>query len=266
MFVRLLVPAGVLAVTLAGAAAAQAGPPHGYKITRSQPIVAAAGTQTRGVLACPRNKVPLGGGVVTFAQSTQVNVASSFPSQNTWVVDVDNAGGTSSFEVVAVCARQPHDYSIVTGATTLVAAGTQNASVVSCPAGSRPLGGGGAVGAFNTTTNLNSSFPVANGWRVDVNNRASGPEFFSAIVVCGTLKGYQVVSGDQFETTPFSVTRGSATCPAPTVPIGGGVFGNADTDTDINETLPIANDWVSFMGNGGPSNGTAAPFAVCAGS
>ena len=298
MLRRVLTPAvltaGVLALTVAGAAAADASKsptpaatasaptpgksllapaaavagkaPAGYKLVVSPLLASPAHSQTRGTVDCPAGKVPLGGGVFIVSGDPIVNVNSSFPTLTGWDGDVNNASGAAtSFEVLVVCAKQPKKYSINEFSSTSVPAGTQNAGLASCPAGSQPLGGGAVSNSFSTAVNLNSTFPVGQSWRVDVNNGSTSDTTFDTWVICGKVKGYTVVVGDQFETAPFRQVRSTATCPAPTVPIGGGVFADSDLDVNINSTVPQGSDWVVFQNNAGPSNGTADVFAVCAG-
>src|SRR5690349_10727631 len=132
MNARTLAPAlalaGVSLLAVVGAAAADGSkgphaaaptasrPPKGFTVVKSGPVVAVSGQQTRGVVACPAGLVPLGGGVSIVSLSTNANVNSSFPRDNGWVADVNNASGaTTTFEVRVVCVQRPTNYSVVIG-------------------------------------------------------------------------------------------------------------------------------------------------------
>src|SRR4051794_23389440 len=90
----LLALAGAFALSLVGAATADARPPRGYVVRESGTVVVPPGAQQRGELACPGRKVPLGGGAIMASLSPLANVNSSFPSPNGWVTDFANASAS----------------------------------------------------------------------------------------------------------------------------------------------------------------------------
>src|SRR3954447_16132825 len=108
---------GLLAAPGGSAAAAPgtaARPPRGYTLVSSATVVAQAGTQVRGRVTCPPGLVPFSGSAAIHSVSVQATVNSTFPLGNEWIADVNNAGTTDvTFEVDAVCARQPKNYAIV---------------------------------------------------------------------------------------------------------------------------------------------------------
>ena len=135
-----------------------------------------------------------GGSVFVFSPSLLANVNSSFPSQNTWVADVNNGSPADmTFEVTAICGFQPKHYSIVQAPAVTNGSAAHTTALATCPAGSKPLGGGGLSSSSSTFVNVGSTFPQKNGWRVDENNASAGSASLTAFAICGKLKGYIVI-------------------------------------------------------------------------
>src|SRR4051794_11898268 len=88
-----LVIAAALLATL-GTVTAQ-GAVRGLKVVTSDAFIAGAGVQTRTSLACPRGHVPLGGGAF-ISGSNAIGLASSFPVNQLWIVDVSNPTAQAS--------------------------------------------------------------------------------------------------------------------------------------------------------------------------
>jgi hypothetical protein len=248
-----------------------AGLPRGYVVVSSGTLSAVNGSQTRGRAVCPVGDVPLGGGVFVESGSTLANVNSSFPvasgSTNEWVADVNNASGFDTpFDVRAVCAKQPRNYQIVEGNTVDNPSGNQNTSFATCPRGSKPLGGGAFSNSFDLKVNINSTLPEGPNWRVDENNGGTDDATVNAEVVCGRVGGYQVVQSGFMDNPPGDQTGIRASCPAPTAPIGGGIFSNSGSvGVNVNTTAPVGSGWDSFENNGTPFDQEANAFVVCAG-
>jgi hypothetical protein len=243
--------------------------PRGYLVVRSGSLLAVSGQQTRGVVTCPAGLVPLGGGVSIVSLSTLANVNSSFPRDNGWVADVNNASGASTtFEVRVVCARAPKHYQVVIGNGVSNPSATQRSATVDCPTGTKPLGGGGLSNAGLTFVNMNTDAPSGRGWRVDENNATGFDAIVTAFAVCGKIRGYELVTGTTQTISANTQGLAFADCPALKVPIGGGVFSNSSSlGVNINTTNtedPVS-EWESFINNASGIDTTATPFAVCAG-
>src|SRR5262249_61770904 len=115
-----------------------------------------------------------------------------------------------------------------------------------------PLGGGALPNLGLLFTNLNTDTPTAHGCHVDENNAPATSGAVTPFAVCGKVKGYQVVS-QEFDVPANSQVAGAALCPAPKVPIGGGIFSSSGSvGVNINSTVPEApavNEWESWMNN-----------------
>jgi hypothetical protein len=243
--------------------------PRGYVVVKSGQLVAVSGQQTRGVVSCPAGLVPLGGGVSIVSLSTLANVNSSFPRDNGWIGDVNNASGApTTFEVRVVCAQMPRNYSVVIGNGVSNPSASHVTATVGCPRGSLPLGGGGLSNAGLTFVNMSSDAPSGKGWRVDENNASGFDAVVTAFAVCGKIKGYQLVTGTTQTISAFSQGLAFADCPAPKVPIGGGVTSNSTSvavNINTTNTEDPVSEWESFINNASGVDFTATPYAVCAG-
>jgi hypothetical protein len=246
---------------------ASASPPRGYTLVSSPTLVAPAGEQTRGMVTCPAGRVPLSGSAAIHSLSVQVSVNSTFPFANSWIADVNNAGPTDvTFEVDVVCARQPKNYSVVSSPTLHSPSGTDALGVAICPHGSKPLGGGVASGSFSVLANINITLPAGPDWVVDVTNASPDDADFAVQVVCGKVPGYAVVSSDAVLNPAGSHTLSFATCPEPTVPIGGGAGSStSNIAVNIGGMGTDGSDFVSSMNNATGLDFTSSTVAVCAG-
>lgn len=265
---------GACLATLAGAATAYASTgaatartaPAGYKIVSKQ-FTATAGSESNGAVPCPKATVPIGGSV--FADSSpelRVNVSGSFPFGGFWAGEVTNSSTTSTtFEVVAVCANRPTGYKVVHSASVANPALAQSQAATTCPAGTMPLGGGGAPASSSTDITMNGTAPSGSSWIVRQNNTGATPTSFEAVAVCGKLHGYRVVKGKPFTVASGGQAGSFATCPAPTVPIGGGVLtGRSSVGVSFQGSFPTGHEWEAFMTNSSEGPTTTNAVVVCA--
>ena len=274
---RLLLPLAVLGavlVTAASAAVASASTPSaparskpaGYTIL-TKSFAANAGVESGGHVRCPKGTVPIGGGVfVNTSPDLRVNVSASAPFGPFWAGAVKNSSAVdSTFRVTAVCAKRPKGYRQVESRIISNPAGTQSKAVATCPAGTKPLGGGGFTSSESTLVNMNGTAPKGRTWVVRENNADMGDATVGAIAVCGKLHGYRVVKGK-----PFSVIHGLeagsfASCPAPTVPISGGVFsGSKSVFVNFAGSFPTGHEWDAFVNNSTEGDISSSAVVVCA--
>jgi hypothetical protein len=169
--------------------------------------------------------------------------------------------------VRAVCARPPRGY-VVVQSTALVPAVTEGAVSVSCPQGTQPLAGGGFWNDISIARNLTDSFPSGRFWAVDGANNTAFDAHLTAVAICGKLKGRTVVQGTSVQIVPNSRASGVATCPAPTVSIGGGAFATFDLLATLGGTqfAVTVDGWVATEGNVADHVVGMVPIAVCAGT
>jgi hypothetical protein len=256
----------LLIAALPGTAhAATRKPPPGYTIVRSPTNPLAAHSRAQGVVNCPSGTVPWGGGVLTESPDPAVTVADSFPDTMAWISDVNNAsGGDTAFQVVAVCAKRPAGYSIVQGAAVVLEHMLEGAGTATCPAGTHPLSGGGFVNSGGIVT-VNSSGPDQQRWVFEENNPTTAMPVLFAYAICGHPHAYRVVQGAQFTTGAGSRLGSQATCPAPYVVSGGGIFtASSDLGANVAGTEPLGRaSWASFIANSTAGPVLATPEVVC---
>ena len=259
---------GVCLIPLIAALPANAAarkPPPGYRIVRSAELPLAAHSRAQAQASCPADTVPWGGGVITESPDPGVTVADSFPDTTAWLGDVNNpTGSDTAFQVVVVCAKRPAGYDIVRGPAVTLPRMMEAGATATCPAGTHPLGGGGAVNAGGIVA-MNSSGPDSQNWVFEENNTTAVELVTFAYAVCGHPHAYRVVKGAQFTTAAGSRLGSQATCPAPFVVTGGGVFtASSDITANVAGTEPIGRTvWGSFIANSSPSPVPATPEAVC---
>src|ERR1700749_349979 len=87
--------------------------------------------------------------------------------------------GAALLMPAAATAAPPRGYAVVTSAQFASAPQTHARGFVTCPPHTVPLGGGAFVGSSSTAVNLNTSFPTAVGWAVDVNNASEQAASYS---------------------------------------------------------------------------------------
>jgi len=257
---------GAASVADASAAPTPPRPPAGYTVVISPSLPAPDGADSRGTVRCPSGTVPLGGGAIVSSPSTRASVGSTFLSGGAWFGDIKNASGAATtFQVAVVCAKRPQGYTVVRGANVMNPVGTQARAVATCPVGTMPIGGGGTSNAFSSFVNMNRTLPKGRSWIVKENNASATPAELTAVAVCGKLKGYRVVTGPAFTVAANGQKGGSAVCPAPTVPVGGGVFTSSKSvGVNVEGSIPSGDRWDSFMNNNSGVAVTASAVAVCA--
>lgn len=250
--------------------------PPKYTVVISALLTAAAGTQTLGTMTCPGKKVPYGGGAVISGTSTLVNLNSSVPTSTGWRVYVNNASAASNtFQIYVVCAKKNSSWSIVSGTAVDNPAGAQNTATVSCPTGTKVMGGGVFASSGSTSVNINSTLPLGSGkgkkasygWRGDVNNASTGDDTITAQAVCGRAAGYSIVTGTPVLVNAGSQTGAAVACPSPAVPLGGGGFSSSGSPlVDLNSSLPLSNGWEVYEDNNSTGASSITAYAVCAGA
>jgi hypothetical protein len=240
--------------------------PRGYTLVRSSTLVAPKGRQTQAVVTCPAGRVPLSGGAVIDPPEPFTGINGSFPLGRQWIAQVDNFSDNDvPFEVDAVCARRPTRYAIVKGPLVPSLGGSQASSEVACPRGSKPLGGGVESSSGGLDVNINSTVPDGQSWFVRMNNAGPNTTDFSVRVVCGKLAGYTVVFGSGVVNPADSSTFSSASCPAPTVPIGGGAASDAfSIGVNVGGMAVSGSGFVSFMHNASGVDFISSTDALCA--
>jgi len=160
---------------------------------------------------------------------------------------------------LALLGRRPRGYVQVASGAFTALAGRQTRGTVACPAGTVPFAGGEVVTSFDLHANVNSSFPQAAGWAVDVNNGSGGDTTFTVYAICAQQpRQYQVVEASQIVATGSQSTL-AASCPAGTVVLGGGALSDSGSlGSNINGTYSEG----SWAWRTDSNNATAGPVAI----
>ena len=222
------------------------------------------------------------------------------PAANGWYVSVRNLD-TRAHPVTAVALCTPLNNVIVTVASINAPGGTTSAPSTGgtsaiCPAGYSATGGGLDV-AFPATMRVSTLGPVfgtqylidvpagrqsaPTGWNGNVRNESNAGTVKVA-AVCAPLTGIFSVVTATFAGTTGAVAGASASCPANTIALGGGVDSNALARTVLAVSTPLlpgnpqfpsdratgsytsANGWYNIVYTYGPPNAAARVAAVCA--
>lgn len=146
---------------------------------------------------------------------------------------------------------------------------------ISCPIGTKVLGGGAATNSGSTDVNLNSSYPTHKKlgtstqftWKVDVNNATASDWFVTPVAVCGTPRGYKFVTGPKVNMIAGGRTTAHVSCPSPTLPLSGGLLAHsADLSVNLNGSFPSTTAWRVAENDALVLFATFTPYAVCAGT
>jgi hypothetical protein len=266
-------PAGATTASSVSApsAVATAKPPplKNYGTFTSDPVASGSQTQRRGTAHCAIGTVPLGGGVTVLSSDPLVSVNSSFPVAGGWDADVSNASASdTTFTVSVICAAKPAHYKVVQHQPVSNPAATHTTVAATCPAGSRPLGGGAASNSGGLFVTLSSTAPTGTqAWRISENNATGEDALVTVLAVCGSVQGYTVVHGPQVSVKGQSVTAIGASCPRGHGPTGGGaVIQSSSIGAFLNSTnVGDAHDWSSFATNTSAVPFKASTTLVCAG-
>jgi hypothetical protein len=146
-----------------------------------------AGVQSRGTANCPKGTKVLGGGALSDSPATSDNINSSFPSGNSWIVDMNNGSGTNTgFSVYVVCSKYPAKtgYQVVAGSAVDNPSGAQSLALAACPSGTVPLGGGALSGSGSTSVNLNTTYPSNPSWASYENNTSGNDAALTSYAIC----------------------------------------------------------------------------------
>jgi hypothetical protein len=162
------------------------------KLPRKYQIVRSTGSANQGqqggtFALCPAGTVVLGGGVDIASTSTAVSVNSTMPftNGNGWLAEVNNGGGGPvSFQTMAICAKAPKKYVVITSASAPNAGQTQGFAQADCPSGTAVISGGVRSDSSDIFVNVNTTAPLNNGWQGWVNNATSTASTLKTAVIC----------------------------------------------------------------------------------
>jgi hypothetical protein len=250
--VRLVWLAVAALSVLAPASRAEAAQLRGRTVVVSENVTGYAGWYTHGEVACPAGKVPLAGGVLFESFDLGMSIIDSYPSDDGWIVNVNNGQAGVTFDVYAICAKAPRNYQVVTSAWYPFAGYSQTDGFAACPTGTKALGGGVQTVASSLDVYLGQSSPSLTGgaWGVSVANE-TWSDTFEVYAVCGKpADGYTVAEGPAVSVPAGTSREARAYCPAGTAPLGGGIgFGWSEPDFGVHSTTPLLTGWSTTVNN-----------------
>jgi hypothetical protein len=255
---------------------ASTSPPAGYTSVETGPFSAPAGAQTVGSATCPGSRQPIGGGAYPYDNNTSIDINSSYPAGQSWVVWVNNnETSDSKFLVWVMCMKANLAYTVVTASGYANPGATDSASV-SCPAKTVVVGGGAVAAGNDLGVGINSSIanklgPGQTEWAAAMSNTSSSGDAFDVVAICRPKPlGYAIVDGPEVSVAPGSTAEVSATCPGFfSLPLSGGGFTTyqtTDSGLAINATFPGAGYWATLWENGGSTTRSVAATVICAGT
>lgn len=259
-----------LGTTLAEAAVA----PPGYQLVQKAFSAPQSSFTTLDSVSCPAGTVTWGGGNYLSAWSPPVYLASSYwngATPGAWVVAEGNTNPfTASFGVMALCAKKPTGYKLVTSTVTIhpfqVNGGTDT-----CPTGKVLLSGGFASTSDKTTVRAESAAPIPGNaaFQAFEVNTTQTDQTFHVYALCAAKPAGYTRKSTSTTVAPGAQVRITTNCPANTAVIGGGIRVNplADFGTvSAEESHPDFNSkgWVVMLDNTGTTAETLSASAICA--
>jgi hypothetical protein len=160
-------------------------------------------------------------------------------------------------------AAPPPGYTIVRSGPLTSAANAVTRTVLDCPPGLVPFGGGVATPILGPAR-VNSSLPTPTGWSAAVSN--PGPSStFEVLFTCGTRpKRYSIASSASVLVPPGEARSAAAVCPTRSNPLGGGGFSDSGlTAVSTSATYPAPGEWVVAERNSSAAASHVTAFAVC---
>jgi hypothetical protein len=262
----------VAATTGARAARVATDAPPKYRIKTTSGISLPNNDGTFGVAKCPKGTVVLSGGAYIDSSSVMTGINGSFPAgQRTWEAVANNFSGVATtFNVYALCAKQPKGYVQLTGKLVSNPAGNQDSATENCPTGDVVLGGGAFDDDPSFSVGMSSSYPSTSAsWTTAVSNFSTTNSKFEVVVECAsTLPHYAIPSTSASD--PAGAQKGIIQkCASPAVVLGGGNQSSNTTNLriEIKTTQPYpasGTSWKSGENNDTSSSTTLTSYAVCA--
>jgi hypothetical protein len=161
-----------------------------YSVQYGTLVTVPAGGEAQGIVTCPSGTVSLGGGAEMDRTGTQtydaINASAPYGTTG-WRAYMGSAGSDSTEgQAAVVCAKKPTSWKQVASSYISNPAGSATNATVSCPSGTKVLGGG----PFNSsadptvTVGLTTSLSNLEGWHSAEDNGSSSSESVDEWAVC----------------------------------------------------------------------------------
>lgn len=266
--------AGAVPAAAAANASAASTPtaPPGYQRVVSPPIPIPGGQlDAGGEVACPAGTVPWGGGAgfTGGIAGAGENINTSAPTGNGWRGRYNNTSTRPDdhFEIHALCAKKPTDYTTVFK-TVANRAGSQSAATAVCPSNTRLLSGGTLSTADTTDVQLLSAWPQDRyRFRSVMWNGSATDQRLTTFAICGHRPANYTIKSATGSDTGGPVTNvGGSQCPAGTSIVGGGVHVTSPrpavtVGASFDDSGP---QWLSEVVNLDSAPATVTIYAICA--
>jgi hypothetical protein len=245
--------------------------PNGYHLAYSGQYNAAPGVQTHGAATCPGKTIPASGGLFNESAGFAAAIDSSYPLGHNWEVDFDNQSTAySGFVVYAVCLAPNAAHRVMIGQQDTAAVGTQGSGYESCPVGTKVTGGGAVAFTGSPQVAINDSYPIANGWHVDMDNNSNVSAAFRVYAVCNPAPINYSIHNTTLVSNPVGATTSiSAGCTggATNVAIGGGLYSVAGNPAvQMYASFPDSSGgWTSYEQNNASYDTLMRGYVICAG-
>ncbi|GHF71384.1 hypothetical protein GCM10018790_56560 [Kitasatospora xanthocidica] len=193
-------------------------------------------------VTCPAGQTPTGGGPKVSPYDNPLEMISSYPRGNGWVVTVDGGSDVdATLWATVICSTEPHTQ--VSNGPVTIAPQSEGGLSATCPAGQYATGGGGLVdlGVVHVYESFAGGNEANDRWTYYINNPAGRPLELRPFVICSTSPHHHYW-GDGTK-LPFS--HGTAHdlkyCPSGTV-TGGGALA---IGTAVYESSFWGNGWLA---------------------
>jgi len=220
--------------------------------TQSLPDDSATGPGvTSDAVSCPSDfPNPVGGGIrIDGADSgLDLEVHSSTPTASGWsAAGNNNAGNAASMTTFAICAKGTY---LHPSSTKTIRAGRSGSLKVSCPQGSRVIGGGVSILDGDHAAEFHASEPadgsdadhaIGDAWYGSAGNGSATKIHLKVTAICdGSSATYKIKWHTPVLLTTNHKNSAQANCPAGTRLVGGGAdVTGANTDMEIHEMYPV---------------------------
>ncbi len=158
-----------------------------YSIVDGSFVNVPANSTVEADVTCPDGTVDLGGGWVDTGDAYQDSSGASAPlGTNGWRAFPSAGASATSGLAATVCAAQPPKWAQVASSYSVNPSDTATTVTVTCPTGTRVLGGGDFNDSNSPLVNigLTSSLSSLKGWSATENNDSSSSESVDAWAVC----------------------------------------------------------------------------------
>jgi hypothetical protein len=166
----------------------------------------------------------------------------------------------------AAATQQLGNYTVVDSSITSVAKGADAQATATCPAGTRPIGGGSTLWSNGATFDprlgrIMQSRPTANGWLARYRYTGDDVRSFQAVVICASG-----VANYETQTTTHTVAAGaragwSISCSGGKQLLSGGFSG--PDGAWATSSGPSADAWYTAVRNTTAATATITSYAVC---